>query len=61
MKIGMKEDVDVAVKITLSNLVLHSLCNYVQSAPKRTYLQFMVIKGKDWDENVHEGGHRRCQ
>ena len=33
MKIGMKEDMDIAVN---------------------------VLKGKNWDENVHEGGHGRC-
>ena len=45
MKIGMKEDMDVAEKMTLSNLVSRSTLNYAQSVPKRTYLQFMVLKG----------------
>ena len=25
-----------------------------------TYWQFMVLEGKDCDENAHEGGHGRC-
>ena len=61
MKIGMKEDMDVAEKMTLSNLVSRSTLNYAQSVPKRTYLQFMVLKGKDCVENAHEGGHGRCR
>ena len=45
----------------ISNLVSHRSRNYVQSVPKCTYLQFMVLEGKDCDENGHEGGHGRCQ
>ena len=59
MKIGRKEDMDVADKMIL-NLVSRRSCNYVQSVPKRTYLQFMVLKGEDWDENMHKGGHWHC-
>ena len=25
--------------------------------PKRFYWQFLVLEGKNCDENVHEGGH----
>ena len=32
-----------------------------QSATKCTYLQFMVLEGKDCDENAHEGGHGCCR
>ena len=49
MKIGRKEDMDVADEM-ISNLVWRRSCNYVQSVPKCTYLQFMVLKGEDWDE-----------
>ena len=42
-------------------MVSHRTLNYVQSAPKCTYLQFMVLEGKDCDENAHEGGHGRCR
>ena len=59
MEIGMKEDKDVADEISLSNLVSRSTCNLAQSATKCTYLQFMVLEGKDCDENAHEGGHGR--
>ena len=41
MKIGMKEDMDIADKMTLSNLVSRSTHNYTQSVPKRTYSQFL--------------------
>ena len=57
MEMGMKEDVDVADEILLSC----SKRNQAQSAPKCTYLQFMVLEGKDCDENAHEGGHGRCR
>ena len=44
MKIGMKEDMGVADKMTLSNLGSRacSARNCAQSALKRSYLQFMV-------------------
>ena len=35
MKIGRKEDMDVADEM-IFNLVSHRSCNYVQSVPKRT-------------------------
>ena len=57
MEMGMKEDVDVADEMSLSR----SKRNQAQSAPKCTYLQFMVLEGKDCDENGHEGGHGRCR
>ena len=57
MEMGMKEDVDVADEMSLSR----SKRNQAQSAPKCTYLQFMVLEGKDCDENAHEGGHGRCR
>ena len=44
-----------------SNLVSHSTLNYGPIAPKRSYLQFMVLKGKDCNENAHEGGHGCCR
>ena len=47
MEMGMKEDVDVADEMSLSC----SKCNLAQSATKCTYLQFMVLKGKDCDKN----------
>ena len=49
MKIGRKEDIDVADEM-ISNLVSRRSRNYVQSVPKSTYLQFTVLKGEDWDE-----------
>ena len=52
MEIGMKEDKDVADEISLSNLVSRSTRNLAQSATKCTYLQFMVLEGKDCDENA---------
>ena len=57
MKIGKKEDMDVADEMSLSR----SKRNQAQSAPKCTYLQFMVLEGKDCDENAHEGGHGHCR
>ena len=57
MEMGMKEDVDVADEMSLSR----SKRNLAQSVPKCTYLQFMVLEGKDCDENAHEGGHGRCR
>ena len=44
MKIGMKEDMGVADKMTLSNLGLpvHSVRNCARSVPKHTNSQFMV-------------------
>ena len=57
MEMGMKEDVDVADEMSLSR----SKRNQAQKAPKCTYLQFMVLEGKDCDENAHEGGHGRCR
>ena len=57
MEMGMKEDVDVADEMSLSC----SKGDQAQSAPKCTYLQFMVLEGKDCDENGHEGGHGRCR
>ena len=57
MEMGMKEDVDVADEMSLSR----SKRNLAQSVPKCTYLQFMVLEGKDCDENGHEGGHGRCR
>ena len=57
MEMGMKEDVDVTDEMSL----LRSKRNQAQSAPKCTYLQFMVLEGKDCDENAHEGGHGRCR
>ena len=68
MKVGMKkEDMDVADEMTLPNLVSRSMRDCTHSddihngiMPKRTYQQFMVLEGKDCDENVHEGGHGRC-
>ena len=60
METGMKEHMDVANKISLSNLVSRSTRNFAQSATKCTYLQFMVLEGKDCDENLHEGGYGRC-
>ena len=56
MEMGMKEDVDVANEMSLSR----SKRNLAQSVPKCTYLQFMVLEGKDCDENAHEGGQGRC-
>ena len=50
MEIGMKDDKDVADEISLSNLVSRSTRNLAQSATKCTYLQFMVLEGKDCDE-----------
>ena len=32
-----------------------------QSATKCTYLQFMVLEGKDCNENLHEGGYGHCR
>ena len=61
MEIGMKEDKDVADEISLSNLISRSTRNLAQSATKCTYLQFMVLEGKDCDKNVHEEGHGRCR
>ena len=61
MEIGMKEDKDVADEISLSNLVSRSMRNLAQSATKCTYLQFMVLEGKDCNENAHEGGHGHCR
>ena len=61
MEIGMKEDMDVANKISLSNLVSRSTRNFAQSATKCTYLQFMVLEGKDCDKNFHEGEHGCCR
>ena len=49
MKIGRKEDMDIADEI-ISNLVSRRSRNYVQSVPKCTYLQLRVLKGEDWDE-----------
>ena len=57
MEMGMKEDADVADEMSLSR----SKRNQAQKAPKCTYLQFMVLEGKDCDENAHEGGHGRCR
>ena len=57
MEMGMKEDVDVADEMSLSR----SKRNQAEKAPKCTYLQFMVLEGKDCDENGHEGGHGRCR
>ena len=57
MEMGMKEDVDVADEMSLSR----SKRNQAQSALKCTYLQFMVLEGKDCDENAHEGGHGCCR
>ena len=57
MEMGMKEDVDVADEMSLSR----SKRNLAQSVPKCTYLQFMVLEGKDCDKNGHEGGHGRCR
>ena len=54
MEIGMKEDKDVADEISSSNLVSRSPRNLAQSATKCTYLQFMVLEGKDCDKNLHE-------
>ena len=51
MEIGMKEDKDVADEISLSNLVSRSTRNLAQSATKCTYLQFMVLEGKDCHKN----------
>ena len=39
MKIGMKEDMGVSDKMTLSNF---GLCAERRSAPKHTYLQFIM-------------------
>ena len=68
MKVGMKEDMDVANKMTLPNLVSLSMRNYTHGDDirngimrKRTYQQFMVYEGKDCEENVQEGGHGRCR
>ena len=61
MEIGMKEDKDVADEISLSNLVSRSKRNLAQSATKCTYLQFMVLEGKDCDKNLHEGEHGCCR
>ena len=60
MEIGMKEDMDVADEISLSNLVSHSMRNFAQSVTKCTYLQFMMLEGKDCDKNLHEGEHGCC-
>ena len=49
MKIGRKEDMDVANEM-ISNLVSRRSRNYVQSVPKCTHLQFTVLKGEDWNE-----------
>ena len=49
MKIGRKEDIDVADEM-ISNLVSCRSRNYVQSVPKCTCLQFTVLKKEDWDE-----------
>ena len=57
MEMGMKEDMDVADEMSLSR----SKRNQAQSAPKCIYVQFMVLEGKDCDENAHEGGHGRCR
>ena len=57
MEMGMKEDADVADEMSLSR----SKRNQAQKAPKCTYLQFMVLEGKDCDDNAHEGGHGRCR
>ena len=57
MEMGMKEDMEVADEMSLSR----SKRNQAQKAPKCTYLQFMVLEGKDCDENAHEGGHGRCR
>ena len=63
MKVGMKRDIGVADEMTL--LVFGSRArgarNCAQSAPKCTYLQFMVLQGKDCYENAHEGGHGHCR
>ena len=59
MKIGRKEDMDVADEMIL-DLVSRRSRNYVQSVPKRTYLQYTVLKGENWDENMHKGGHCHC-
>ena len=32
------------------DLVSRRSRNYVQSVPKRTYLQYTVLKGEDWNE-----------
>ena len=57
MEMGMKEDVDVADEMSLSR----SKRNQAQSALKCTYLQFMVLEGKDCDKNLHEGEHGCCR
>ena len=57
MEMGMKEDMEVADEMSLSR----SKRNQAQSALKCTYLQFMVLEGKDCDENAHEGGHGSCR
>ena len=57
MEMGMKEDMEVADEMSLSR----SKRNQAQSAPKCTYLQFMVLEGKDCDEIAHEGGHGQCR
>ena len=61
METGMKEHMDVADEISLSNLVLRSTCNLAQSATKCTYFRFMVLEGKDCDKNLHEGEHGCCR
>ena len=57
LEMSMKEDVDVADEMSLSC----SKRNLVQSVPKCTYLQFMVLEGKDCDKNLHEGEHGCCR
>ena len=47
MEIGMKEDMDVANKISLSNLVSRSTRNFAQSTQERTYLQFIMAGSEE--------------
>ena len=42
MKIGMKEDMGVADKMTVKFWIVCRARNFAQSAPKHTYLQFIM-------------------
>ena len=53
MKVGMKEDMDVANKMTLPNLVSRSMRNHTHSddirngiMPKRTFSSLWCLKGR---------------
>ena len=63
MKIGMKEDMDIADKMTLSNLVSRSTHNYTHAKCALTHLfaVFGRLEGKDCNDNLYEGGHGHCQ